>query len=325
MLHLTLLQTRHYRPISLAALTDVFTSVNRSARSSGMDSPFFLEQISLDDNHQLIRTTLDPPDTQNPNSNWEPDIILVPAFNYEDIKTSLEQNTPWVPKLRSWAQNGCEIAGFCTGAFLLAAAGLLNQKKATTHLMYMDAFQQLFPQVQTQPDAVVIEDSGIYTSGGATSSFNLMLHLIKKYCGTEASLQAARMFAIDPDRNNQSYFGDFTNNHHHSDPLVKSLQDLIDRHYADCDSVTALMKQLPASRRSIYRRFKNATAMNPHEYLQKVRINNARKLLEQSNKTVSEIMYDCGYSDAKTFRQLFRKTVGITPKSYRGKFNLTQI
>ncbi len=324
MLHLTLLETRHYRPISFAALTDVFTSVNRSARSTGMESPFFLEQVTLDEDHQLIRTPLDPPDIKYPVSNREPDIILVPAFNYEDIKTSLEQNTPWVPVLRSWAQSGCEIAGFCTGAFLLAAAGLLDQKKATTHLMYMDAFQQLFPQVQTRPDAVVIEDSGIYTSGGATSSFHLMLHLIKKYCGTEASLQAARMFAIDPDRNTQSYFGDFNNGHRHSDTLVKSLQDLIDQHFADCDSVTELMKQLPASRRSVYRRFKNATSMNPHEYLQKVRIDNARKLLEQSDKTVSEIMYECGYSDAKTFRQLFRKTVGITPKSYRGKFNLIQ-
>jgi transcriptional regulator GlxA family with amidase domain len=330
MTKITVIVTDNYRPVSLAAIMDVFTSVNLFSMQAGNDAPFQIEQLELKKGSIVpLQPLIQTSNNRFVNGyqkqrikNKTPDLILIPAFNGEELSESIRINTAWIPWLQKQYQKGAEIATFCTGAFLAGTAGILRNKKATTHLMYMDTFSRLYPDVILDENAVLTDHSGVYTSGGATSSFHLMLHLIKKICGVEMSLKIAKMFAIDPDRSTQSYFSEFKPARKHEDPVVTGLQDLIENHYKEDVSISDLAEKIPASRRTIYRRFKKATGLTPHKYLQKIRIETARNLLENSEHQVNEVMYKCGYNDPKTFRTLFRESVGLSPTSYRRKFRV---
>lgn len=330
MINISVIVTQNYRPVSLAALMDVFESANKFYGNSNGGPHFFIEQLVYGENGveamnpqaQVNGHRPDSDEFGSQRSKKRPDLILIPAFNSNDITESLQLNKVWIPWLRDQFESGAEVATFCTGAFLPGAAGIFDGKIATTHLMYVEAFKKIFPEVKLKQDAVVTDDSGTYSSGGATSSFHLMLHLLNKYCGREVSLGIAKMFAIDSDRVSQSYFGEFNPEKDHRDSLVIKLQDIIESKFKENVSVTEMMNSLPASRRTVYRRFKIATGHTPHEYLQQLRMKRARQLLEQTNQSIGEVMYECGYNDSKTFRQLFRKTVGLPPKSYRRKFNV---
>jgi len=169
---------------------------------------------------------------------------------------------------------------------------------------------------------VVTQDQDIYTSGGSTNSFHLLLLLIEKYCGREIAIRTAKYFAIDMDREQQTYFATFRPAPSHNDELVSQLQQRIRKDYADVNTIEELINDIPSSRRNLARRFKQATGVTFIEYLQRTRIEAAKRVLEQASGGVLESMIASGYNDEKTFRQLFKKTVGMTPSSYRDKYNV---
>jgi transcriptional regulator GlxA family with amidase domain len=319
MVNLSVLYTHHCRPISLAAILDVFESVN-SFYIREQHPPFFDIQLVTDDrmepvNIHGIYQTKKMCEADNT------DIVLIPAFNSVDMSEAINSNVAFIPWLHKKRQCGAELASFCTGAFLLAASGLLNGKKATTHVMATDSLSANFPAVLLEPEAVLTFDGGIYTSGGATSTFHLLLYIVEKYCGREKAVQAAKMFAIDMDRNKQNYFATFLPAKNHNDDLVNQAQQLMETHYSQAATIDEIIGHLPSSRRNFVRRFKQATGITPIEYLQRTRVEAAKKMLEKTSQSVSEIMYNTGYNDSKAFREVFKKSVGLTPKEYRDKFN----
>jgi transcriptional regulator GlxA family with amidase domain len=249
--------------------------------------------------------------------------VLIPAFNseYTDIKEAISNNYNFIPWIQQQHQRGAEVASFCTGAFLLAATGLLNGRKATTHVLATYDLARSFPEINVQPEDVVTHDNGIYTSGGATNTFHLLLHLVEKFCGRDTAIQIAKLFAIDMDRDRQSYFATFLPSKDHTDPLVANAQQRMEELYGTPTTVEEIIGDIPSSRRNFVRRFKHATGITPIEYLQRTRLEGAKKLLEKTNQSISEVMYNSGYNDVKSFRQLFKKGVGITPKEYKDKFN----
>jgi len=230
-------------------------------------------------------------------------------------------NKSFIPWICTQYRNGAEVASFCTGAFLLASTGLLNGKRATTHVFSADAFTSNFPEVIMEPEAVVTHDAGVYTSGGATSTFHLLLWLVEKHCGREQAVYIAKLFAIDMDRNKQSYFARFLPDKNHQDELVSSAQQRMEARYSQSATIEEIIGDIPSSRRNFVRRFKHATGLTPIEYLQRTRIEAAKNLLERTNQSVSEVMFNSGYNDMKSFRQVFKKGVGLTPTEYRDKFN----
>jgi len=248
------------------------------------------------------------------------DLVLIPAFNTDNVQQAIFDNQEFLPWLTNQYQQGAEIATFCTGAFLLAATGLLNGKIATTHVDACNGFASAFPAIKLKADKTVTEDGRLYTSGGATSTFHLLLHLIQKYCGMDNAVRTAKFFAIDMDRDNQSYFSTFQPSHDHRDELVASAQQKIESNYSDACTIEEIIKDIPASRRNIVRRFKQVTGITPIEYLQHTRIAAAKKLLEQTDKQMTEVIFNSGYNDPKAFRKIFRKAVGMTPTEYREKF-----
>lgn len=317
MIKLAVLITHQHRMLSVAAILDVFESVNRFCRRNEQEEIFAIGLYALPNNNStsygkyVIQNIL--PEKQ--------DLILIPAFDTENVREAIFQNGVFIPWLVQQFGAGAEIGSFCTGAFLLASTGLLNGRRATTHIDATTEFALNFPEVKLEGSAVVTDDNGIYTSGGATSSFHLMLHLIERYSARHMALQIAKMFAIDMDREQQSYFGTFSPLQNHGDDLVTLTQKKIESAYQEASTIEVLIQDIPASRRNVVRRFKQATGVTPIEYLQKTRMEAAKRLLEQTNQSILEVMLNSGYNDMKAFRQVFKKSAGVSPKVYRDKFN----
>lgn len=319
MTRLGILLTNKYRLLSVAAILDVFESVNKFYTAEGKDPVF---EISLfgDTNPGGGVPEFSGYSIQSLHGPIAQDLVFIPAFNAVDIAQAIQENYCFIPWLQQQYQSGAELACVCTGAFLLGATGLLNGKTATTHVDASVAFAQAFPQVKLQVDKIVTGDDRLYTSGGSTSSFHLMLHLLQKHCGREIAVRIAKMFSIDMDREQQTYFSTFSPVQAHNDELVAMAQQSIESSYHHAGTIEELIKEIPGSRRNIARRFKLVTGITPIEYLQKTRIEAAKRLLIQTNQQMTEVMINSGYSDPKAFRKIFRKTVGMTPTGYREKF-----
>lgn len=317
-MQLGILLTKGHRLLSVAAILDVFETANRFYEQDGKNAPFSIDLLHLPEHECLSYTGYMPVVADNA---AHYDLLLIPSFNNDSMMQSMPANASWIPWLKAQYEEGAAVASFCTGAFLLAATGLLDNKPATTHINAEAAFAKMFPLVQLQAEAVVTEMDKVYTSGGATNTFHLLMLLLEIYCGKKTAVKAAKVFSIDLDRNRQTYFGTFTPAEDHGDNLVKLAQEEIRKKFSTANTIEELITDVPASRRNLVRRFKLVTGITPIEYLQKTRIEAAKQMLEQSRYSILEVMLESGYNDLKTFRTLFKKNVGMTPKMYREKFS----
>jgi transcriptional regulator GlxA family with amidase domain len=218
-------------------------------------------------------------------------------------------------------QKGAEIASICTGAFMLASAGLLDGKSCSTHWSAANTFTSMFPEVKLQTEQLITDENGIYTNGGAYSFLNLIIYLVEKYFDRQTAIYCAKIFQIELDRQSQSPFIIFTGQKQHGDEVVKKAQTYIENHLQEKISVEYLSDKLNVSRRNFDRRFIKATGNTPLEYAQRVKMEAAKKSLETSNKPIDEVMYEVGYSDPKAFRTVFKKVSGMSPMEYRSKYN----
>jgi transcriptional regulator GlxA family with amidase domain len=248
------------------------------------------------------------------------DLIIIPAL-YGDMTRTVDANRDAIPWLVSMHNRGAEVASLCTGAFLLAATGLLDGKKCSTHWAYYKEFQDKYENVEIQDGGIITDEGGVYSSGGANSLWNLLLYLLEKYTSRDIAILAAKYFAIDIDRDNQGLFTIFTGQKDHHDREILKAQLFIEENFAEKITIDDLASDVSVNRRSFERRFKEATSNTVIEYLQRVRIEAAKRSFEASRKNVSEVMYDVGYTDTKTFRDVFRRITGMTPIDYRNKYS----
>jgi transcriptional regulator GlxA family with amidase domain len=248
------------------------------------------------------------------------DLIIIPAV-HGDPQEAVAMNQAFAPWVIEQYNNGAEVASFCVGAFFLASTGLLNGKQAATHWQMASAFRQMFPEVNLVDDKIMTEEDGIYTSGGAYSYLNLLVYLVEKFAGREIAILISKAFMIDIDRVSQSPFIIFQGQKAHEDEPVKKAQEFIESNFADKITVDQLADMLALGRRSLERRFKHATSNTVSEYIQRVKIEAAKKSFESSRKNINEVMYDVGYTDTKAFRTIFKKVTGISPVEYRNKYN----
>jgi transcriptional regulator GlxA family with amidase domain len=252
------------------------------------------------------------------------DLIILPAI-HGDLQKNLENNAELVPWIIKQYKEGAEVAGLCIGTFFLAATGLLNGKHCATHWAFANEFRAMFPEAKLMDEKIMTEEDGIYTSGGAYSFTNLLIYLIEKYAGREVAILAAKAFMIDIDRNSQSPFIMFAGQKTHGDKAVLRAQDYIEQNFTDKITVDKLCGSFGVGRRTFERRFKKATANTVVEYIQRVKIEAAKKELESGRKTVSEVMFDVGYTDTKAFRDVFKKFAGISPVDYRNKYSAREM
>ncbi|MFA6403273.1 MAG: helix-turn-helix domain-containing protein [Salinivirgaceae bacterium] len=309
-----------YKLLSIAAILDVFETTNRVSAENNKEIPFSIHVVRTPEQIKAEGSTFHGYPIFSVQSDRKTDIVLIPSFTTTNMSDTLLKNQEFIPWIRTQYLEGAEIASFCTGAFLFGASGLLNGRMATTHVDATSRFAAAFPSVVLKPDHVITIDGRLYTSGGSTSTFHLLLRIIQKYCGNEMVIRIAKIFAIDMDRYQQSYFGTFVPSRNHNDDLVKKVQENMETRFHEIGSLEDIMKDIPSSRRNFVRRFKQATGIPPIEYLQNVRIESAKKQLEQTNQNINEIIDRTGYSDPKSFRKVFSKIVGMTPLEYRKKF-----
>ena len=248
------------------------------------------------------------------------DLIIIPAI-HDEIRLAVEMNRDFLPWIIKQHEQGAEIASLCIGAFFLASTGLLNGRQAATHWSLANEFRQMFPDVELVDDKIMTEDQGIYTSGGAYSYLNLLVYLVEKFAGREIAILISKSFMIDIDRISQSPFIIFQGQKAHDDIPVKKAQEFIEGNFQERITVDQLADMLALGRRSLERRFKHATSNTVTEYIQRVKMEAAKKSFESSRKNINEVMYEVGYTDTKAFRTIFKKVTGLSPVEYRHKYN----
>ena len=298
----------------------IFSEVNKALTRAG-EPPLFKLQLAGLRKDSRIKDNLFSihPDVLIDNV-AQTDLVIIPAI-HGDLVKSLALNsklTPWI--IRQY-KGGAEIASLCTSAFLLAATGLLNGRKCATHWIHANDFRKMFPEVNLVDDKIMTAEHGIYTSGAAYSYLNLLLYLIEKYADRDMAILSSKIFAIEIDRKSQSTFILFEGQKDHEDEPVKEAQGYIEAHFQDKITVDQLASKFTIGRRNLERRFKKATSNTVLEYIQRVKIEAAKKQLEHGRKTVNEVMYDVGYSDVKAFREVFKKVAGLSPLEYRNRYN----
>lgn len=249
------------------------------------------------------------------------DLIIIPSIANNGFESMIEQNAELINWIKEQYNQGAEIASICSGAFLLAATGLLEGKTCSTHWSVAGDFKRLFPNINLHIDKLIASEPGIYTNGGAFSFLNLVLFLVEKYFDRETAIFCSKIFQIDIERSSQSPFLIFQIQKNHDDDLIRQAQNFIEENLGEKISFEQLASKLAISRRNFDRRFVKATGNTPVEYLQRVKVEAAKRALESGRKTVFEVMGDVGYSDDKAFREVFKKLTGLSPLDYRARYN----
>ena len=246
------------------------------------------------------------------------DLLVIASATYVD--KILEKN----PELPSWIRrqhrNGAHVASICTGVYLLAETGLLDGKSATLHWGFARAFRQKYPRVKLKENRMFLDHGRLYCSAGVNAGMDLSLYLVEKFCGRQTAVQCAKTMVLDLGRNSQAPYAGFIPERGHGDSLVLQVQEYIESNYTRSIDYDRLARQHRVGRRSLERRFKLAVGVTPLGYLQKLRVEEAKHLLEGGGRTFSEITYLVGYEDISFFRKIFMRLTGLRPKEYQQVF-----
>jgi len=247
------------------------------------------------------------------------DLVMIPSqgFHFRTQDKNFFKKVDW---LKRCYENGADLASVCTGAFTLAATGLLDGKSATTHWGVAREFRQAFPKVNLRTDLMVTDERRIFCGGGVTADLNLSLYLINKYCGKEVALQSSRCTLIDFERVSQQPFTMFIPEKNHQDSKILQTQEWIEDNFNQNIPNEALAKKVDMSTRNFNRRFKVATGATVVNYIQLLRTEKAKKEMENGRRSFDEISYNVGYENVSFFRRLFKKHTGLSPADYRKKF-----
>src|SRR5215469_16093949 len=247
------------------------------------------------------------------------DLIFIPTTGM-DVDNVVERNARVVPWLRRWHKRGAAIASVCSGVGLVAATGLLDGKRATTHWGLADRFREKYPKVNWMPELMVTEDRGMYCGGGMHAALDLTLYLVEKFCGHEVAMQSAKAMLIETPRAWQAGFAIVPLKTDHDDESIASAQEWLHENFHQSFPLETPARHAGMSLRNFVRRFKQATGDTPLVYLQKLRIAAAKRLLEGQQRSVQEISDAVGYKDVAFFRNLFLRHTGVSPSTYRQKF-----
>jgi transcriptional regulator GlxA family with amidase domain len=247
-------------------------------------------------------------------------LIIIPSL-IRDFQEAMNGNKLLAAWIAEQYRKGAELASMCTGTFMLASTGLLDGRNCSTHWCVADNFKKVFPNVNLQAEKLITDENGIYTNGGGYSFLNLLIYLIEKYYDRETAIYCSKIFQVEIDRQSQSPFAIFTGQKQHGDEMVKQAQAYIEKNFHEKISAEDLSSRFAVGRRNFDRRFIKATGNTPGEYLQRVKVELAKRAFETSRKTITEVMYEVGYSDVKNFREVFKKVTGMAPLAYKNKYN----
>jgi transcriptional regulator GlxA family with amidase domain len=325
MKHLSILvpdeQTNMSTVACIVGAYQVFSEANKFLERNNAKAMFTIELVGVSREDYLNNSLLSIKHQIDINEIEKTDFIIIPASLIRNYETASKRNKLLIDWIAVQYKQGAEIASMCAGSFMLASSGILSGKTCSTHWALSEKFRELFPDVSLQTDQLITDENGIYTNGGAYSFLNLLLYLIEKHYDRQTAIHCAKYFQIDLDRNLQAEFSIFNGHKKHNDDAILMAQEFLEENYQDKVSIEKLSSDLNISRRNFDRRFIKATGFTPLDYLQRVKIEAAKKMFETTRKTVNEIMYEVGYNDSKAFRDVFFRISGLTPLEYKMKYN----
>lgn len=247
------------------------------------------------------------------------DIVIVPTSGL-DCDSKLREHAALLPWLTRQYEQGAFVAGVCMGSVYLAEAGLLHDRMATTHWAVAERMVSRFPAVRWRPDLFVTEDSRTFCSGGLYASIDLSLYLVEKLCGHEIAVQTAKALLLPMPRTFQTGYAVLPVSRPHDDDRIRAVEAHLAAHYPQDISVQALAVHAGLTERTFARRFKDATGRQPAAYLQALRIEAAKAMLERDAAPIQSISSAVGYDDIAFFRGLFKRHTRMTPTEYRAHF-----
>jgi transcriptional regulator GlxA family with amidase domain len=301
------------------------TLMGPSARSSGAEIPFHIEivgeaigSVELASGVPIaVQRSVDTIDTT--------DIVIVPSVLLRPRGWEKHRYPRLVEWTRAMHDRGAVLCSACSGIFLLAETGLFDGKDATVHFNYARTFTALYPAVPIHPERVLVI-SGIHeelvTSGASTTWHDLVLYLIARYAGATNAQHVARMFALQWHQDGLTPYMVFEGKRDHGDGEIQSAQDWVSTHFAVASPVEEMIRRSKLAERTFKRRFANATGLTPLAYVQRLRIEDAKRRLERTDASVDEISWRVGYEDAAFFRRLFKRVTGLAPGAYRRRFRM---
>lgn len=254
----------------------------------------------------------------------DPELIIVPGFMF-NILGVLPSMTPMIDWLKEQHQRGAYIASMCTGSFITAQAGILDGKTATTHWVFSEQFQKKFPKVNLQIERTVTDDGLVMCGGGSTSGSDLLLHLIRKFASPQLAAECAKKLLVDVQARSQTPYSCTTFKKNHTDAEILKIQIWMENRLSTNFQMEEVASAFNLSMRNFIRRFKEATEQTPNQYLQNLRIERAKHLLESSKVAFDQITLQVGYEDGNSFRRLFKERVGLSPSVYRKRFENVKV
>jgi transcriptional regulator GlxA family with amidase domain len=305
---------------AVAGPYDMFSRISMIAGSMGVKSKTVFEVDIVNSKSLADKKPFRMIGNVVMNNRQRYDLVMIPAMHMDGIQQTLQEEAELVKWIKRQYDNGAEVGSMCTGAFILASTGLLNGKRATIHWMAADVFRVMFPKVKVEHDKVIIDEGRIYSSGAAFSFTSLIIYLIEKFCGRDMAIAASKVFMVQIHDSSQYAFAIFNLQHNHEDNEISRVQDFIEKNYDGPLTINGLAKKFNMSSRTFIRKFTTTTGNTPLEYIQRVRMEAAKRLLEKGKLTVEQVCMEVGYGDFGFFRNIFKRLTGLTPQEYKKKY-----
>jgi transcriptional regulator GlxA family with amidase domain len=253
------------------------------------------------------------------------DLVIVPSLLLRGEGWKTGRYRRLVDWLRAMHDGGAVLCSACSGIFLLAETGRFDGRDATVHYGYARTFAATYPAVPIHPERVLVisgRHEELVCSGASTSWHDLVLYLIARYAGATAAQEAARSFALQWHQDGLTPYIIFEGKTDHGDGDIQGAQQWLSKHFSVANPVEEMVKRSKLAERTFKRRFTTATGLTPIAYVQRLRIEDAKRRLERTDASVDEVSWKVGYEDPAFFRRLFRRTTGLAPGAYRKRFRI---
>lgn len=314
----------------IISFMDVFSFCNtywKVTQTNAEDDLFECKIISptgepIKTDHQLLLPVVAHDNAEHYLSHADAVVVASSTItNRNELEAYLKSFSPHLPNLYQFAETGKPIAAYCSGSLVLAASGLLDGKTATCVWWLEDLFRRSFPKVNLCMDHLVMSDGQMHTAGATTANLSLALQLVKQLTGEQIATQMAKILLIDPNRISQQPFMTLEASPRHKDELVSRIQDWMQLHLAQSFLLDDIADKFAVGKRTLIRRFKKALNETPASYMQRLRVDEAKRLLETTELALEQIVTLVGYEDVSSFRKLFIQLTRLSPRAYRQKFN----
>lgn len=255
------------------------------------------------------------------------DIVIVPSLFVPGGDWKKGRYDSLVDWLSDMHRTGATICSACSGIFLIAETGLFDGRDSTIHWSYARAFRRIFPAVRVHPEKVLIAAGAreeLLTSGASASWHDLVLYLIARHAGAAAAQAITKFMALQSHQDSLAPYVVFDAPRDHGDAVIASVQDWLQTHYSVANPIEEMVRRSGLPERSFKRRFTQATGLAPITYVQRLRVEEAKRRLERTRSSVDEISWQVGYEDPAFFRRLFRRVTQLSPAAYRRKFSVPE-